>query len=255
MPKNMRGGKHKHAKRGSRYTKDDSLVIASEHVGCMYAVIQKKFGTRWEILCSNGKTERAMIRGKFRSKVWMNIGDIVLVDATELGNFCIVHKYTPDQARQLKSKGEISFDITGNNEQDGIIFEGEGNNSSDEEDELFKQFDAKNNITVTTLEKSKKKSLNDNDELDTNKNNLNKAGQKLNNASDTDTGTDSDTGTNTDTESDSDDNINVLKQKPREDNLVNNDKLLKQFRNKNHGGRGIIRERGIAAARNKKNAS
>lgn len=225
MPKNLRGGKHKHIKRGTRYIKDETLILASDQPGCMYAIIQKKLGRAFEVLCSNGKVERALNRGKFRNKVWMNPGDIVLVDGTELNKLYIVHKYTPDQAKQLKSKGEISFDIK-KNDQNEIIFDDENNSSSDEDNDLFKELDATENVKIIENE----------DNIQPNKNKPD--------------------GLSESSEDDSSESLSD-KDNPKEkrfnDNLVNEDKLKKKFKNKAHGGKGIIRERIRSAARDKKN--
>ncbi len=51
----------------------------------------------------------AHIRGKLRKKVWMGPGDIVLVSLRDFqDDQCdIIQKYHPDEARQLKSIGEL----------------------------------------------------------------------------------------------------------------------------------------------------
>jgi len=255
MPRNLRGGKHKHAKRGSRQEKDETLTLAGDQPGCMYAMIQKKLGTAFEVLCSNGKTERALIRGKFRCKVWMNIGDIVLVDGSELGKFYIIHKYTPDQARQLKSKGEISFDVKGSSDQDGVLFEGEENNSSDEDDELFKEFNiAKDKIQIVDEKSELKQEPKQQTKQDPKKEEADVDSEQENSEDDV-SSKDEENGLSEDKEDEEDEEDEKEDGKPRrkEESLINKDKLLKQFKNKAHGGRGIIRERGRAAARDKKN--
>lgn len=219
MPRNVRGGKHKHIKRSTRYNKDESLPLASEQPDYIYGMIQKKLGVGFEVLCSNGKTELAIIRGKFRKKVWMNVGDIVLVDRTEIGKFIIVHKYTPEQARQLKSKGEIVFDV-GNEQDSNVVFEGDKKNSSSEDDEMFQNL------------------VNSDININNNTNN------KINDLS-------PEKSTSESSSSSEDDSFDEQKEKRNDNTLVNRNKLLKQFGNKSRGN-NIVRERIRAAARDKK---
>lgn len=86
-----------------------------------YAQILKMLGNgRLECFCFDGVKRQATIRGKLRKKVWMNIGDVVLVSLRSYQDEkCdVMHKYQPDEVRKLKNKGEIpeSLHI---NEEDG----------------------------------------------------------------------------------------------------------------------------------------
>ena len=121
MPNTRGGSRYKKKKKGQGFRKPEELILEKDSPGCMYAMITKKFGSGFEILCSNDKTERAIVRGKFKKRVWININDIVLVDASDLGLFIIVHKYSPEDVRQLRIKGEIDF-ITANDSDDDEIF-------------------------------------------------------------------------------------------------------------------------------------
>lgn len=238
MPKNLKGGKHKHIKKGNRYQKNDTLILASEQQGCMYGIVTKKYGTIFDVLCSNGKTERASVRGKFRCKVWINVNDLVLVNGTELGKFYIVHKYTPDQARQLKSKGEITFDVKSNNDQDDIEFEDEKEDSIDELDKLYDEFGLENNMEINIIDKSK---INNN--VNTiNINNPNKNDQH--NSTHNDYSDESESDEVSSQSSDSDDT--------KKDEIANRKKLFNQYKNKSKGVKNIVRERTRSAARDKK---
>ena len=72
------------------------------------------------------------IRGQMRKRVWINIGDIVLVSLREFqdSKADIIHKYTPDEARSLKAYGELPANVRPNeteglgeeSESDGIEF-------------------------------------------------------------------------------------------------------------------------------------
>lgn len=103
-------------------------------------------GGNMEVQCFDGERRIGHIRGKMRKKVWINPGDLVLVSLRDFqeGKADIVLKYTPDEARSLKSLGEIP-ETTVINENEGpentdIQFgfgaadeEGSGSESSAEE--------------------------------------------------------------------------------------------------------------------------
>ena len=130
MVKNIKGGKHKHIKKGPRPNDNGVLLLASDNPGSVYGLITKRFGTVFEVQCANEDVVRASIRGKFRKKVWIAIGDIVLVDGSQLDKYYIIHKYTPDQARQLQVRREINFDVT-ETVNDGIEFDENNADNSD----------------------------------------------------------------------------------------------------------------------------
>ena len=59
--------------------------------------------------CFDGKERLCHVRGKFRKKVWINKDDIILVGLRDYqdGKADVIHKYTADEARQLKALGEL----------------------------------------------------------------------------------------------------------------------------------------------------
>lgn len=64
---------------------------------------------RCECFCFDGVTRLGHIRGKMRKKVWITAGDIILVAKRDFQDekVDIVHKYTADEARNLKQYGEL----------------------------------------------------------------------------------------------------------------------------------------------------
>ena len=64
---------------------------------------------RCECFCFDGVTRLGHIRGKMRKKVWITAGDIVLVAKRDFQDekVDIVHKYSADEARNLKQYGEL----------------------------------------------------------------------------------------------------------------------------------------------------
>lgn len=64
---------------------------------------------RCECFCFDGVTRLGHIRGKMRKKVWITAGDIILVAKRDFQDekVDIVHKYSADEARNLKQYGEL----------------------------------------------------------------------------------------------------------------------------------------------------
>jgi initiation factor 1A len=131
MPRNTRGGNK--AKRGKNTRNDDEdKKTPLAEGGQVYARVEKRLGNnRIEVECSDNKKRSAVIRGKFIKRVWMNPGDILLVDTDGMGQegVCVInHKYDRKEIRELRQKGLISFEDSGgdlkfDDETDGIIVE------------------------------------------------------------------------------------------------------------------------------------
>merc|ERR1711896_80694 len=106
-PKNKLGGnKAKRAKAGQPEKRE--LVFKED--GQEYGQVLRMLGNgRLEAQCFDGQKRLCHIRGKMRKKVWVTQGDIVLVSLRdfqdEKGD--IIVKYTADEARNLKTYGEL----------------------------------------------------------------------------------------------------------------------------------------------------
>ena len=87
------------------------IIIFAVHLsGQEYAQVVKMLGNgRCECFCFDGITRLGHIRGKMRKKVWITAGDIILVAKRDFQDekVDIVHKYTADEARNLKQYGEL----------------------------------------------------------------------------------------------------------------------------------------------------
>mmetsp|Transcript_14107 Transcript_14107/g.29529 ORF Transcript_14107/g.29529 Transcript_14107/m.29529 type:complete len:142 (+) Transcript_14107:73-498(+) len=131
MPKNKLGGnKAKRAKGGTDATKRE-LIFKED--GQEYGQIMRMLGNgRCEVSCFDGTKRLCHIRGKMRKKVWCNQGDIVLVSLRdfqdEKGD--IITKYTSEEARNLKTYGELpdgvkinEMDVEGELSSDGVEFD------------------------------------------------------------------------------------------------------------------------------------
>ena len=64
---------------------------------------------RLQAQCFDGVMRLCHIRGKLRKKVWINNGDIILIGLRDYqdAKADVILKYNPDEARNLKTYGEI----------------------------------------------------------------------------------------------------------------------------------------------------
>ncbi|KAJ3085015.1 Eukaryotic translation initiation factor 1A [Quaeritorhiza haematococci] len=109
MPKNKgKGGKNR--KRGKNENESDKRELVFKEDGQEYATVSKMLGNGWvEANCCDGSKRMAHIRGAFRKKVWITVGDLILLGLRDYqdSKADVILKYTPDEARLLKSYGEL----------------------------------------------------------------------------------------------------------------------------------------------------
>jgi translation initiation factor 1A len=108
MPRNIGiGGKSK--KRGKKFGEVTRELDFKEE-GQEYGQAIRLLGDcRLEILCSDGEKRAGHIKGSLRRRIFINMGDIVLVSLRdfEKEKCDIILKYTEDEVRKLKKAGEI----------------------------------------------------------------------------------------------------------------------------------------------------
>lgn len=109
MPKNKgKGGKNR--RRGKNENDANKRELIFKEDGQEYAQVIKMLGNgRLQAYCFDGVARLCHIRGKMRKKVWINSGDIVLVGLREYQDKkCdVILKYNADEARDLKTYGEL----------------------------------------------------------------------------------------------------------------------------------------------------
>mmetsp|Transcript_8553 Transcript_8553/g.15159 ORF Transcript_8553/g.15159 Transcript_8553/m.15159 type:complete len:143 (+) Transcript_8553:224-652(+) len=131
MPKNKgKGGKNR--RRGKNDNENEKRELIFKEDGQEYAQILKMLGNgRCEAYCFDGEKRLCHIRGKLRKKVWVNVGDIVLLGLREFedAKADVILKYSPEEARALKRYGEIP-ETAQINEGGGDEFE-EGEDGAD----------------------------------------------------------------------------------------------------------------------------
>ena len=113
--KSQRGGKGDAPKR--------ELVLKEE--GQDYGQVTKNLGnSRMEVRTTDGKVSIGVIRGAIRRKMWIGVGDIVLVGIRDFedGKVDIISKYSPEEAKALIKQKEIPPTMAanaGNHDDDG----------------------------------------------------------------------------------------------------------------------------------------
>tara|TARA_B100001029_G_C14956479_1_gene391871 strand:- start:197 stop:613 length:417 start_codon:yes stop_codon:yes gene_type:complete len=115
-----KGGKN--FKKAKNYETVDKRQIIYKTEGQEYALITKMLGNgRCECKCYDGRTRLGHIRGKMHKRVWISIGDTVLVSLREYQDekADIIHKYTSEETKTLISYNEITGNIKIDDE-DGI---------------------------------------------------------------------------------------------------------------------------------------
>ncbi|GAA5817426.1 TIF11 [Mucor flavus] len=128
------GGKSR--RRGKNDTENDKRELVFKEEGQEYAQVLKMLGNgRVEAQCFDGVKRLALIRGKLRKKVWINQGDIVLLSLRDFQDekADVIQRYNPDEARQLKSYGELP--------DTAKINEADNNFGGEEDDEVEFDFD------------------------------------------------------------------------------------------------------------------
>lgn len=103
-----KGGKNR--RRGKGDGEESKRELEFKEEGQEYAQVVKMLGNgRCECFCFDGVTRLGHIRGKMRKKVWITAGDIVLVGKRDFQDekVDIIHKYSADEARNLKQYGEL----------------------------------------------------------------------------------------------------------------------------------------------------
>lgn len=104
MVKNTHGGKKaKKAKNSAPIRLKQPLLKADQDQ--TYGHVEKVLGDmRCAVLCKDGVERICKIRGKFKRRVWISNGDVVLVALRDFegDKGDIIHKYMPDDVQSLE---------------------------------------------------------------------------------------------------------------------------------------------------------
>ncbi|KAF1808862.1 nucleic acid-binding protein [Eremomyces bilateralis CBS 781.70] len=151
MPKNKgKGGKNR--RRGKNENDNEKRELIYAEFGQVYAQVVKMSGNgRLDATCFEKDDKgndvnvprKGHIRGKLRKKVWINQGDIILLSLREYQDekADVIHKYSVDEARKLKLRGELpeeakinETDTYGDEGGEGIGFEFDDDDESGADD-------------------------------------------------------------------------------------------------------------------------
>jgi translation initiation factor 1A len=109
MPKNMgKGGKNR--KRGTNKNEQAKRELVVKEEGQEYGQILKNLGNnRLEVHLIDGTKRIGVIRGAIRRKMWICVGDIVLVGIRDFeeGKVDVLSRYSADEAKQLIKEKHI----------------------------------------------------------------------------------------------------------------------------------------------------
>ena len=108
MPKNKKGGKS--FKRQKSKREDVNTQIEFKDHGQEYGQVTKMLGNgRVRVSCFDNKERLGIIRGKMRKRVWIEIGDVILISLRDFQDdkADVIGKYSSEEARYLKRSGEI----------------------------------------------------------------------------------------------------------------------------------------------------
>jgi len=114
--KNKKGGKsYKKMVKSSNPSKARELTYTDGDYQDVVRITKNLGDCRFECdpFRDQGTTIIGHIRGSLRKRVWMKAGDFVIVSFRDFDpNTCdIIHKYTDDEAIQLKSEGFIPSNV------------------------------------------------------------------------------------------------------------------------------------------------
>merc|ERR1711935_658870 len=139
MVKNKgKGGKNR---RRGKADGDNKRELIFKEDGQEYAQVTRMLGNgRLEAFCFDGVNRLCHIRGKLRKRVWIGVGDIVLLGFREFQDqkADIILKYDGDEARSLKSYNELPETVQINAGAEALEGEefGDDNFDFDEVDEI-----------------------------------------------------------------------------------------------------------------------
>ncbi|MFH1212330.1 MAG: translation initiation factor eIF-1A [Candidatus Woesearchaeota archaeon] len=100
--------KAKGAGENVQFEEDISRVKLPKGTQTMGILEQRLGGSRCNVRCLDGKTRVCRIPGRLKRRLWVRVGDVVLVEPWEFSGETrgdIIFKYKPTQIQWLKSKG------------------------------------------------------------------------------------------------------------------------------------------------------
>mmetsp|Transcript_29902 Transcript_29902/g.26452 ORF Transcript_29902/g.26452 Transcript_29902/m.26452 type:complete len:165 (-) Transcript_29902:48-542(-) len=109
MPRGAGKGGNKR-KKGRKMDFGSRRPLQLKEEGQEYGLVSKMLGSsRVQCRCADGKMRICLIRGKMKNRVWIRVGDLVLVSLREFENDKgdVILKFQPVEYRDLKKLGHI----------------------------------------------------------------------------------------------------------------------------------------------------
>lgn len=110
MTNRFGGNKHKKYKKGSSNEKKEDTPYKNGDM--IYAQVKSRLGgKRISVVCDDKVERQAIIPGSMYKRQWLNEGDILLVQTSEIlgGDCSVVYKYNESEIRKLKSENALNF--------------------------------------------------------------------------------------------------------------------------------------------------
>ena len=111
MPNNFGGkGFKKGKKKGNQSRESRELILRDPNESENYGLVKgAKGGGRFDIETPDGLKIIGILAGKHKKRMWINVGDIVLLGLWEfqVGKCSIIHKYSPEHVQKLIEKKEV----------------------------------------------------------------------------------------------------------------------------------------------------
>lgn len=129
--------------KGNMQNQKRDLVYADTASGEDYAQCRKALGNlRLELQLANGKKVIGVIRGVMARKIYITVGDVVLISKREFNEndvVDVIHRYMPTQVRQLVKENVIPRDFRATQERTAshgdYLFVNDEEDQGDEEGE------------------------------------------------------------------------------------------------------------------------
>lgn len=106
------GGKNRKKAKASATAGNRELFFA-EDGQCYAYVIDSHGGGRYKVLCNDGVTRSAILRGNMWKRVWVRRNDMILVALRDYqdSKADIIHKFTNDEVMRLVGMQEIPVEL------------------------------------------------------------------------------------------------------------------------------------------------
>jgi translation initiation factor 1A len=138
MPNKTGGKNYKKSKHGGE---DENALFVERQEDQQYGRVVRVLGNgNMLVYCNDNKERICHIRGAIRKRVWINLGDVVLISLRDFGEADrgdVLAKYEPKHYSKLKKESGVNLVLFNN-------LEGKGATSQEEEEEDGIEFDHAN---------------------------------------------------------------------------------------------------------------